>query len=85
MGQGGDQTCYPWISSQTPCNMYDVYLFDILFTIQTPHCSVVSPYHASLKNTCFQNKMYAEATLGEFAISLVFVISCEPAKVGSES
>ena len=29
--------------------------------------------------------MCAEATLGEFAISLVLVISCEPVKVESES
>ena len=28
--------------------------------------------------------MYAEATLREFAISLVLVISCEPVKVESE-
>ena len=29
--------------------------------------------------------MCAEATVGEFAISLVLVISCEPVKVESES
>ena len=40
--------------------------------------------HVSLKNMCFQNNMCAEATLGEFAISLVLVISCEPVKVESE-
>ena len=38
-----------------------------------------------MKNTCFQNKMCPEATIGEFAISLVLVISCEPVKVESES
>ena len=32
-----------------------------------------------------QNNICAEATLGEFAISLVLVISCEPVKVESES
>ena len=52
-------------------------------SIQTPQCSVASPYHVSLKNICFQN--IAEATFGEFAISLVLVILCEPAKVESES
>ena len=57
----------------------------IFASIQTPQCSVASPYHVSLKNTCFQNNMCAEATLGEFAISLVLVILCEPVKVESES
>ena len=36
-------------------------------------------------NTCFQNNMCAEATLGEIAISLILVISCEPVKIESES
>ena len=40
---------------------------------------------SSLKNTCFQNNMWAETTLGEFAISLVHVISCEPVNVETES
>ena len=43
------------------------------------------PLTCVLKNTCFQNKMCPEATIGEFAISLVLVISCEPVKVESES
>ena len=34
---------------------------------------------------CFQNNMCAKATQGEFAISLVLVISSEPVKVESES
>ena len=37
-----------------------------------------------LKNACFQNNMCAETTLGEFAISLVLVISCEPVNVETE-
>ena len=40
---------------------------------------------SSLKNMCFQNNMRAETTPGEFAISLVLVISCEPVKVETES
>ena len=40
---------------------------------------------SSLKNTCFQNNMCAETTIGEFAISLVLVISCEPVSVETES
>ena len=39
---------------------------------------------SSLKNTCFQNNMCAETTLGEFAISLVLVISCQPVNVETE-
>ena len=57
----------------------------IFASIQTPQYSVASPRHVSLKNTCFQNIMCAEATLREFAISLVLVISCEPVKVDGES
>ena len=40
---------------------------------------------SSLKNMCFKNKMCAETTLGELAISLVLVISCEPVNVETES
>ena len=40
---------------------------------------------SSLKNMCFQNNMCAETTLGEFAISLVLVILCEPVNVETES
>ena len=36
---------------------------------------------SSLKNTCFQNNVRPDTTLGEFAIILVFVISCEPVNV----
>ena len=39
---------------------------------------------SSLKNTCFQNDMCAETTLGEFAIILVLVISCQPVNVETE-
>ena len=39
---------------------------------------------SSLKNTCFQSNMYAEITLREFAISLVFVNSCEPVNIETE-
>ena len=53
-------------------------LTDVFASIQTPK-------HVSLKsNTCFQNNMCAEATLGELAISFVLLISCEPVKVESE-
>ena len=39
-----------------------------------------------LENTCFQNNMWAETSLWEFAISLVLVIiSCEPVNVEIES
>ena len=40
---------------------------------------------SSLKNKCFQNNMCAENSLGEFATSLVLVISCEPVNVETES
>ena len=43
------------------------------------------PLTCVLKNTCFQNKMCAEANIREFAISSLLVISCEPVKVESES
>ena len=66
-------------------NCWTAYQCFIFASIQTPQCSVASPYLVSLKNMCFQNNMYAEATLGEFVISLVLVISCEPVKVESES
>ena len=38
-----------------------------------------------LKNKCFQNKMCAETTLGEFTIRLILVILCEPVNVETES
>ena len=57
----------------------------IFASIQTPQCLVASPDHVSLKNTCFQNSMCAEATLEELAFSLVLVILCEPVKIESES
>ena len=47
-------------------------------------CLNINSYNISLMNTCLQNNMWAEATLGEFAISLVRVISFQPAKVESE-
>ena len=53
----------------------------IFSSIQTPQCSVASLYH----NRCFQNNVCAETTPGEFAISLVLVISCEPVIVETES
>ena len=40
---------------------------------------------SSLKNRCFQNNTCAETTLGEFAISLVHVISCEPVDAETDS
>ena len=40
---------------------------------------------SSLKNMCFQNNMRTETTHGEFAMSLVLVISCEPVNVETES
>ena len=40
---------------------------------------------SSVKKTCFQNNLCAETALGEFAISLVLVISCEAIKVETES
>ena len=49
----------------------------IFASIQSPQCSVASSYH----NKCFQNNMCAETTPGEFAISLAFVISCEPCNI----
>ena len=40
---------------------------------------------SSLSSMRFQNNMRAETTPGEFAISLVLVISCEPVNVETES
>ena len=40
---------------------------------------------STLTNTCFQNNMCAEITIGELAISLVLVISYEPVNVETES
>ena len=36
---------------------------------------------SALTNTCFQNNMWTGITLGEFAISSVLVILCEPVNV----
>ena len=53
-------------------------------SIQTPQqlCPLAI---SSLKNTCFQKSLCTETVVGEFAISLVLVISCEPVKVETES
>ena len=60
-------------------------LTDILFLPQYKLSNVwLPPLNMSLKTTRFQNNMCAEATLGEFAICLGLVISCEPVKVESE-
>ena len=59
-------------------------LIDVLFLPQYKLPNV--QWHPlTLKNMCFQNNMSAEATLREFAISLVLIISCEPVKVEIES
>ena len=62
-------------------------LIDVLFLPQykLPNVKLRPLTMSSLKNTCFQNKMCAETTLGEFAISLVLVILCEPVNVETES
>ena len=62
-------------------------LIDVLFLPQykLPNVQLRPLSMSSLKNTSFQNNMCAETTLGEFAISLVFVISCEPVDVETES
>ena len=62
-------------------------LIDVLFLPQykLPNIQLHPLTMSSLKNMCFQNKMCAEATLREFAISLVLVISCEPVNVETEN
>ena len=42
--------------------------------METPQCSVASPYHVFLEGHMFQNNMLTETTLREFAIRLVLVI-----------
>ena len=62
-------------------------LIDVLFLPQykLPNVQLHPLTMLSLKNTCFQDNMCAETTLGEFAISLVLVILCEPVNVETES
>ena len=62
-------------------------LIDVLFLPQykLPKVQLRLLTMSSLKNTCFQNKMCADTTLGEFAICLVLVILCEPVNVETES
>ena len=62
-------------------------LVDVLFLPQykLPNVQLHPLTMSSLKNTCFKNNMCAETTLGEFAISLVLAISCEPVNVETES
>ena len=60
---------------------------DVLFLPQykLPNVQLHPLTMSFLKNMCFQNNLFAETTLGEFAISLVHVISCEPVNVETES
>ena len=58
-------------------------LFPFWLIPNTPIFSCVPM--SSSKNMCFQNNMHAATTPGEFAISLVLVISCEPVNVETES
>ena len=62
-------------------------LIDVLFLPQykMPNAQLCPLTISSLNNTCFQNNMCTQTTLGEFAISLVLVISCEPVNVETES
>ena len=62
-------------------------LIDVLFLPQYELSNVqLRPLAmSSLKNMCFQNNMCTETTLGELAISLILVISCEPVNVETES
>ena len=62
-------------------------LIDVLFLPQKklPNVQLRPLTMSSLKNTSFQNNMCAETPLGEFAISLVLVISCEPVNIETEN
>ena len=62
-------------------------LIDVLFLhqLKLPNVQLLSLTISSLKNMCFQNNMFPETTLGEFAIRLFLVISCEPVNVETES
>ena len=62
-------------------------LIEVLFLPQykLPNVQLRHLTKSSLKNICFQNNMCTETTFGEFAISLVLVISCEPVNVETES
>ena len=62
-------------------------LIDVLFLLQykLPNVHLHPLTMSSLKSTCFQNDMCTETTLGEFDISLVLVILCEPVNVETES
>ena len=58
--------------------LIDVFVLPQSCQYKLPNVQLPPITMSSLKNTCFQNNMCAETTLGEFAISLVLVISCEP-------
>ena len=62
-------------------------LINVLFLPQKipPNVQLCPLTMSSLKNTCFQKIMCAETTLGDFAISLVLVISCEPVNMEIKS
>ena len=62
-------------------------LINVLFWPQKklPNVQLHPLTMSTLKNTCFQNNMCAETTLGEFAIRLVLVFLCEPVNVETES
>ena len=60
-------------------------LLDCLFaSTQTPQ-HLCPHTMSSMKNACFQNNIWAENALGEFAISLFLIISFEPVSVETES
>ena len=70
-----------FINPESTC--WTVYRCFIFISIQTPQLRPLTM--SSLKYTRFQNTMCAETTLGEFATSLILVISCEPVNVETES
>ena len=73
---------YAFRNQDSTC--WTAYQCFIFASIETPQCSVVFPFYV-LKKACFQNNICAKTTLGEFAIRLVLLISCEPVNVETES
>ena len=60
-------------------------IYVLIASIETPQCSVASPYHVFLEEH-FYRTICAQGPLSESLLSIwLFVISCEPVNVEIES